>query len=252
MLHFFKLHVENLEFLTSVTEFEKLTDAEKLVHEAKQIRDSFIQDKSAKQVNLAGDIVARINHCFTNDNIHATMFLQAKNSVLMTLKYYSFVRFKRSAAWIKYVKTCSDEFLRTLGKHKSELSFLHVGLSEFARLGITDFDFEFANLLMQDYYHWRIIYHKKDLMVCRSSKNFLTEEATQEIGLMDAAKVTIKLNIDAKKATRIMCANKHLPFQKYDVLEYMQGGTAQSKHSAIVSNSILPLGLFSVRKFLYK
>lgn len=232
--------LENLAFLTAVKNVEKQTNAKKLALDCQSIYNTFIQSSAAQQVNLSGSIVKPITDAMQSSTYTRDMFQQAKGSILLTLKY-SFAQFRRSAEFVAFLESCTDGMLRAMGTHMSDLQVIHYGLAEFSRLSVNDLDHQFAHMLLQDYYHWHVVHQSKDLIVCRSKKTFFSEEAKKQIGDMDASKMIIRLPMNALQAAKILCSNKQLPFEYVELLDYVQGGSNGSRHSAIVEYFVLPM-----------
>eukprot|EP00122_Pirum_gemmata_P010986 Pgem_evm1s10172 len=89
----YEYNAENMEFVSSVLDYEALTNKEKRLRSAKNIYDVFVDSKSPKQVNLSEKTRKLVEENLSSSKISQFIFEEAKQEALKMMKLNSFPRF---------------------------------------------------------------------------------------------------------------------------------------------------------------
>jgi hypothetical protein len=173
-----EFNAEPLLFLEAVQGLEGL-DENEARQQAQQIITKFVGENAPSEINLSSPAKQQLLQDFQSGNVLVVkVFEKAKDVITLELKTDSFPRFIRSSLWFNFLRKQDKNFITQLGVPKAATIYDYTD-DDFGKNAIvTDYDFVFAEQMLQDNYGWELITHLKHKnSVCNAffcaQKNFL-------------------------------------------------------------------------------
>lgn len=157
---------ESFDFIQEVDKISSLKDETLIILAVQNIINTYLNEDGKKEVNLPSAQRKKVLDLYKNSGQEKStqkwilevepkdFFIECKNSLLSTLKHDSFKRFIRT-----------PEFLQGIQKQIGNQDLMVPKIStkfyyddeDFKKQVVTDKDFEFINMLLQDSFAWEII-----------------------------------------------------------------------------------------------
>jgi len=230
----FLLQKENIEFLKYWDTFKKTIasgDIKSLVEQATHVRSTFIVINSKQELNLSGTIRNKasslldtlIDLKFENEETMREQLRQQFEDIAagcVNGLVNVFTCFKRSDAFVRFVNKASEATLKQLGTHKRDLEMILLTVDDVERTYMTEKDIKFANLILKDYYLWKLINKNKegDVLTFSSTHNWVADDLAKKYGYFTTLKIDLLLpNITPKELVTLEWSKEFHPKAAYNM-----------------------------------
>ena len=174
-----------------------------------------------------------------------SIFSYAMAEVRQTIRSDLFSRFKRSSLFSKFLESLDFDQIRKLGSPigTSRLIEYHLSIEDMSRNYIEERDITLAKLLVQDLYHWKVIYAdpKKMMNIYTTLVPILSVEAAKLYGNLTSYKCCYKFDCSAE-AFMLMFTNpsnyvKLSELAGVELVDFISGGQSKNITSKDILNS---------------